>query len=395
MADDDTPGTLALEPLAYHRSVVAQLREHEPEIWQWAASHQTREEHTRETRTLLLRETYRLDPTAHPEVHVDCASVLSLLGLEASVTLYQAADGAMNAALCFIPGEIHLIFHGPVLEKLSRSERLALIGHELAHYRLWSIDNGQYHIADQILDHAMAYSQAASSHGETARVYRLNTELFADRGAAVAARDQHAAIATLVKTMTGLASVDTAAYLRQAAELEGAGTSRGETHPEVFMRAQAVDKWWRRENELDQWIDARIRGPLSLNSLDLLRQHELTALTRGFLTRLISNAAAGSESVTAQVRRFFPDWNGPEQSVDMGSLARDRVDNTVHEYLTALCFDVATSDPDLRDSVLAAGAHLIRGLGGADAYRAALTRDLGLTRQGASKLMATHETTPE
>jgi hypothetical protein len=72
-----------------------------------------------------------------------------------------------------------------VLEKLSRAERVALLGHELA------------------------YPGASPSHVETARISRLTTELYADRGGAVAADSTALAIATLIKTMTGLLNVDT------------------------------------------------------------------------------------------------------------------------------------------------------------------------------------------
>src|SRR6478752_940652 len=111
---DGTPAAAApaLEPLAYHRLIVDHLRANEPEIWAWGSSQRTREEQVQEMRSYLLRETYRLDAAAHPELHEDSASVLAKLGLDAPVTLYQAADGAMNASLCFVPGEIHLLFHG-------------------------------------------------------------------------------------------------------------------------------------------------------------------------------------------------------------------------------------------------------------------------------------------
>ncbi|MES2902546.1 MAG: hydrolase, partial [Pseudomonadota bacterium] len=215
-------------------------------------------------RALLLRQTYRLAPDVHPEIYEDCSAVSTRLAIEAPVTIYQAPDGTMNAALWYVPGEIHLVLHGPVLEKLSRAERVALIGHELAHYKLWSIDNGIYRSATTILDHALAYPGASPSHAETARLYRLTTELYADRGGAVAADSTAPAIDTLIKTMTGLLSVDTASYLRQAAELEpNAPVSEGETHPEIFLRAQALDKWWRSDPDLEPWLDRRLRGPLS------------------------------------------------------------------------------------------------------------------------------------
>jgi hypothetical protein len=276
-----------------------------------------------------------------------------------------------------------------VLEKLSRPERMALIGHELAHYKLWSIEDGAYHTASRILDHALAYSGASPSHIETARIYRLHTELYADRGGAIAAGAHQPAIAVLVKTMTGLAAVDADSYLRQAAELDSNSTaSRGETHPEIFLRAQALDKWRRREEDLERWLASRIRGPMSMASLDLARQHELTALTRAFLARLVSEPATQSEAIAAQVRRYFPDWNGAEAPVDLAALSPERIDDSIRDYLAALIFDIATADLETRDAVLAAGAQLARSFGAADSYRAGLMRDLKLTRKAADKYLA-------
>lgn len=378
-----------LEPLGYHRLVVDQLREDESRIWEWAQSQQARDEHDSEMRSVLLRETYRLEPAAHPEVHEDIAGAMAVLDLDAPLTLYQASDGAMNAALCYIPGEVHLVFYGPVLEKLTRPERIALIGHELAHYRLWSIDGGQFHVATRILDHALAYSGNAPSHVETARVYRLHTELYADRGGAIAADATGPAIATLVKTMTGLNAVDSDAYLRQAAELEGEEkASHRETHPEVFLRALALDKWWRGEAGLDAWIDRRVRGPMALGALDLPRQRELTALTRGFLARLLAKSKVESEAVTSQIRRMFPDWTENETQAEDDAFAPDRIDDSVRNYLAALTFDVAFADPELRDDLLLAGARLAGELGAAATYRAALKRDLRMSRQAIDRLLA-------
>jgi Zn-dependent protease with chaperone function len=229
-----------LRPLAYHHAIVALLQEKEHTVWDWAASQRTQDEQIASVRAAMLRETYRLDPAAHQAIHDTCHQAMAALKIDAPVTLYQAADGAMNAALCYIPGEIHLVFYGAILEKLSGEEMVALMGHELAHYRLWSLEGGAFHVANRILDHALVHADAAPSHFETARLYALSTELFADRGAAVAADSAHPAISTLVKTMTGLTNVDAAAYLKQSAELDAAGgTSQGTSHPEVFLRAQA------------------------------------------------------------------------------------------------------------------------------------------------------------
>jgi len=392
--DGETPKMPALEPLPYHRDIVQYFRDHEPEVWAWSASQAAREDHAHEVRATLLRETYRLDPNGHPEVHADCAAVMKAFGLDAPVTLYQAGDGAMNAALFFIPGEAHLIFHGPVLEKLSREERVALIGHELAHYKLWVVDEGAFHTASHILDHALAYAGASASHMETARLYRLHTELYADRGAAIAAGKPSPAIATLVKTMTGLSSVDADAYLRQAAELDAEGEiSKGVTHPEIFMRAQALHKWWGGEPLVDEWIASRVQGKLSMQGLDLRRQQELTRITRGFLARLLNEPAVNSEAAIGMAQRYFPDWNS-ETPIDAGALGPDRVDASVHDYLFALSFDVAMADPEVKDEILRAGAAIARAMNAEEPYRAALSRDLRLQKRVVTKLLGTAGTVP-
>lgn len=386
---DESPTVLNLEPLAYHRLVVDYLRQEEPEIWAWGCSQHTRDEQVAEVRSYLLRETYRLDASAHPEINADAAAALAMLEIDAPVSLYQAADGTMNAALCYLPGEIHLMFHGPVLEKLSREERIALLGHELAHYRLWSIENGAYYAASTIFDHALAYPGAAPSHIETARVFRLYTELYADRGAAVVAGAPGPAISTLVKTMTGLTTIDAAAYLRQAAEAEkDARASQGETHPEIFLRAQALDKWWRGESDLEPWIEKRVRGPLSVAALDVERQREATAITRGFLTRLATDPAADAESAGNLIRRYFPDWASGEASVEDAMLNPERLDGSFRDYLVSLSLDLAMADPDGRDALLTAGARLAAVYDGADAFKAALKRDLKFTKAAIDRIFA-------
>ena len=101
-------------------------------------------------------------------------------------------------------------------------------------------EDGAFFNASRILDHTLSYPDATPSHRETARLLSLHTELYADRGSAIAAGDIAPAISVLVKTMTGLSAVDLAAYLRQAEELEASNAkSMGNSHPEAFLRARA------------------------------------------------------------------------------------------------------------------------------------------------------------
>lgn len=337
----------------------------------------------------MLRQTYRLERQSYPTVFDACDRAMQALSIDAPVTLYQASDGTMNASLCYIPGEVHLIFYGPILEKLSADELLALMGHELAHYRLWSEDEGSYFNASRILDHALSHHDATPSHRETARLLSLNTELYADRGAALAANAVSPAISVLVKTMTGLTTVDPAAYLRQAEELEASATkSAGLSHPETFLRARALDLWWRGDHMLEDWLAERLDGPLSIESLDLVRQEELTGLTRGFFARFLRDVPDPGDALLTQVRRYFPDFQTNDEPLDYAVIGSGCIDDPTRGYFISLMFDCAMADPDARDTVMLAAAKASTEIGASELLKQALRRDLKWTKAATDRLMA-------
>jgi hypothetical protein len=377
-----------LAPLQFHQQLVEYFQKKETAVWSWAQSEAMRKSNADELRDSMLRLTYRMEPEGHPNIYKNCHAAMAKLNIEAPITLYQAADTAMNAALCFIPGEIHLIFYGPILERLGPDELLALMGHELAHYVLWMAEEGKFYTARRILDLALSYDGSAPSHRETARLMNLYTELFADRGAALVVDAVGPAIAVLVKTMTGISTVDPAAYLRQARELDAvAEKSEGHSHPEVFLRAQALDRWWQQEEQLQHWIDGRLRGPISIESLDLLRQQELTEVTRAFLLRLSREIGVHSDPVQTQIKRLFPNMRDDATVLDLDLIARDKIDDPTRGYFIALIFDCAMADPDIRDEVMLAGAKIAKSMGADELFVAALKRDLKWTKQASDRLM--------
>ena len=154
-----------LTPLDYHLAVIDHLRTHEPEVWRWAAARTSHAEQRESLRTALLRNTYRVDQAAHPEIHATLDLARQRLGLNVEVpaTLYQSAGTEMNASLVFVPGEVHLIVQGDILARLSEQELLAVFGHELAHYVLWSQEEGAFLHAERILSDASAAPGAAAS----------------------------------------------------------------------------------------------------------------------------------------------------------------------------------------------------------------------------------------
>lgn len=377
-----------LFPHSYHDAVVNYLKKSEPTVWAWASSLGVLEEHTRDLRELLLRETYRLTPESHAGAYAACRLVMQRLGISAPCTLYQAGDGAMNASLYYMPGEVHVVLHGAVLERLNEQELIALLGHELSHYQLWSEHNGDFHTAERILKHTLADPSAAASHYETSRLYDLYTEMYADRGAAVAAGSVLPAISALVKVHTGLNSVDPVAYLQQAEELENAdkGISKGLSHPESYLRAQALDKWWRNDDMLSSWLRKRLQGPLSMDRLDLSDQVEITALTRKFIARFLQQEFLQSERVLTQVRGYFPDWSSNEAIALAEEFGSERIDDGVREYLNYVMLDLVLADAEIREPALLEAAKAARGMGSLDSFLVALKKDAGMHKRDLDKL---------
>ena len=63
----ETPGPL-LRPLPYHSELRDYLKQHERELWHWFASAKAKADYTENLRLELLKTTYRLDTTSHPDL---------------------------------------------------------------------------------------------------------------------------------------------------------------------------------------------------------------------------------------------------------------------------------------------------------------------------------------
>lgn len=377
------PDCSTLSPLGYHVKVVEYLRNHEPEIWRWASNRTTYAQQLDSLRAALLRDTYRIDAVAHKEVHESLSLAMARLGIDATATLYQSPGQDMNASLIYVPGEVHIILQGPLLDRLTGEELLAVFGHELSHYLLWSRDGAQFLVADRILNDAVSSMSATASHRETYRRYVLNTELFADRGGAIAAGAVAPAVSALVKVQTGIAKVDAAAYLRQALEIETheAGASEAHSHPETFIRARALALWWEGTLELDTWISNRLHGRMSLERLDLPGQMQMHVLTRGFLARYLVGTSLQNDSVLAQLRMMFPDWRDDEPAIELDTFGPAAADDGVRNYLNALMMDIALADPDQQEAALLRAGQLAQTLGSFDALQLNLRRDAGFGKR--------------
>jgi hypothetical protein len=381
--------TTPLDPLPYQREIVEYLRETEQELWSWASSAEARGAFAEETRTELLKANYRLDADGHPELAARSTVVAQRLGITTPVTLYHATGGiGLNAMLCHLPGEAHIVFTGPILATLKGVELDAVLAHELAHFRLWEMDRGDFLVADRLLAAAANDSRAAPSHAQTARRFRLYTEIFADRGSLKGCEQLEAAVAALVKTETGFPDVSAASYLRQADEIfsrENAAT-RGLDHPETFIRARALRLWAEQDSSLEDWLTATIEGPAGLDELDLPGQRRVSQLTRRFLAALLQPRWFQTASALAHARAFFPDFVPAPTSDDSLAKALRSRGSATREYLCYLLLDFAVVDTVLEDVPLAAALEWSERLEIGEEFEKLALKELSVSKRQLNKL---------
>ena len=380
------PSPRALQPLPYLLAMRDFLKTEEPELWHWFSSNQVRAEHAEAVRLDLLKSTYRLEPGTHPQLYDAAAEVLTKLALQAPVTLYQAQSSAgLNAGLAFLPGEVHVILVGPVLNTLSPGELRAMLGHELAHFLLLNEGGGEFLVVSEVLRALSNDAAAHPCHLESSRLFSLYTEIFADRGAFGVTGDALVCVATLVKLETGLTEVSAADYLRQAEEIFRLGSVRANqlTHPEPYIRARALQLFADRGEESTGEIEHLIRGPLALDRLDLLAQQRVAALTRRLLDSLLAPGWFRTEAVLAHANLFFHDYTPGAAAADEAALVKEigEADPALQDYFSAVVLDFVAVASDLEEAPLAAALVLSRRLGLEQRFAALAGRELGLTKK--------------
>jgi len=373
-------------PLPYHGKIRDYLKRDEPELWKWFSSNQVRQEHAEAVRLDLLKSTYRLEAATQPHLYGLAEEVMGKLQFKVPVTFYQAqSGGGLNAALAFLPGEAHIILVGSILKNLSAEELKGMLGHELAHFLLFNGWDGELLIVSEILQALSNDSSAHACHVESARLFGLYSEIFADRGALAVTEDTLVAVAALVKVNTGLLEVDAQSYLRQAEEIfsKSAVKANQLTHPEPYIRARALKLFADQGESANQEIERLIEGPAALNQIDLLGQQKIASNTRRLLEVFLVPPWFRTEPVLAHARVFFSEFAPEGDGQPEGTLAEEikTADPTLQDYYCYVLLDFVASDRDLEEVPLAAAVVLCENLGLARRFAQIATRELGITKK--------------
>ncbi len=353
--------------------------------WEFFAAARTREEQLVSFQTELLKNTYQFRRETDTALYEKIDLAREKLGLGTlPVTAYQAQqanDPELNASIVYLHQEAHIVFSGPILARLNETELLAVIAHELTHVRLYTLPDGDLEVADRIITAIANNYNSDPPYYQTARLFKLYTEIFCDRGAYAVLGDTGPMITSLVKIATGLSEVNAESYSRQADAVYSAepGTqSVMPTHPENFIRTRALRLWHEQqgvagaapgeavapapgEGTAEEAISRMIEGKPELDRLDLFTQRELNDLTKLFLQEYLRPKWFQSTLVMGLAREYFPidkrarpDLSGAGQG--LAEAERERLIDTItgahssiRDYFAYVLLDFVLADPSLEE----------------------------------------------
>jgi len=342
-----------LSIMNYHLVSTNYFQQHQ-QLWQFFASHTHKEEQLKEFKTDLLKNTYKFDETTEAELYKKVNVAKEKLNLSIPVVLYQAQNvDEMNATIVYLNSEAHIVFSGKLIQHLTDDEMLAIISHELSHVQLYTQMNNNVEVADRIITAIANHQGSTPAHYETARLFKLYTEIFCDRGAYAVTGNYTPIISSLVKISTGLQTVNAESYIKQAEEIFAADSTTktsGISHPENFIRARAIWLWHTKGHEAETIITQMIEGNTNLEELDLFRQQKTALITEQVIQLVLHPHWMQTPQTIALAKQYFGNLQLNVES-DKGNLLSqiENLHNSLHDYLAYVLYDFATADKTLED----------------------------------------------
>lgn len=373
-----------LNALPYHTRLRDYFRK-QKKTWDWFANASAKEEDWRNFKTNLLKNAYRMQPDAEADLHQKLELVKSKLGIEIPVTLYQLQNTTeLNAFISYQPGEAHLVFSGPVLKLLQGDEITALLAHELSHIKLYLLEDGDYEVASRIITAIGNDTRSDDVYLESARYFRLYTEIFCDRGALLVAGSEETAQTSLIKMHTGLEKVSAANYLQQAKEIlqtQAETKSDLETHPENFIRVLAVHLWNTNPLTANEEIAKLIEQHFDMDNLDVFHQQQLAELTKTVLHQLVKPKWMKTDATLALCKQYFNAFNPAQEVALPEEWQAELFKVNVKEYFSYVLLDVALADTTMEDVPLGHAFELSEQLGIKDTFNTIVKKEKKLTEK--------------
>ncbi len=352
------------KPLPYHDAVRDLLKKNDANVWNWFGQQQNSAAAQEAVKFELLKSTYRLSPQSHPAYYAAAADGAEKLGISAPITLYQAqADTLLNAYIALGGDEIHIVLSGDIDGSLSDIELRALLGHELGHHLLRTLDDGEHLRAWEVLRATCLETAVHPAFMHTFRKLSLYTEIYCDQVALNVVKNLDAVVSTLVKMVTGIKKVAPDEFLKQADEIlvrsKSKVVSEGITHPEAYIRAAAAQLFHKQSPQYSTKLTGWIEGPWNTANLDLLQQRDLSQATRELIRQVLQPSSIRSDLLLSHARLYFDDFTREECGTStsenlLKKLISDKLSTeSLVNYFCYVLLDFATADRDLDEVPLA------------------------------------------
>jgi len=344
-----------MQSIPYHQKVKDHFKS-QTKTWEYFFSSKNKDGQLEAFKQELLKNTYKFHPGTDAFIYDKINIAKEKLSLQQlPVTVYQAQyTDELNASIVYLNAEAHIVFSGAIIKLLNDEELLAVLAHELTHIKLYAMLEGDLEVADRIITSIANNYNSEAAYYETARIFRLYTEIFCDRGAYTVLNSIDPIISSLVKISTGLEQVNAQGYLKQADEIFAAEadiTTAGISHPENFIRAKAIDLWHQKGEAATDEIARLIEGLSNLDHLDIFKQQQLSELTLQFLQLFLKPKWIQTATVLSQAKQYFSAFTLDEKALLNPDFTNSiqAAHSSVKDYLGYVLFDFVMIDASLEE----------------------------------------------
>jgi hypothetical protein len=345
-------------PLPYHLKVCQHFMNRE-KTWQFFKDGAHKTEQLEELKTQLLTNSYQYERGSAPELFSKIDIALEKLGIQdIEVQAYQMLNTAdYNASVIFSDKICHLLFSGDIIKLCSADELQAVIGHELTHIKFFTTHFGQFEISDRIISAIANNFDSAGAYVETARLFKLYTEIFCDRGAYQVLGNIEPVITTLVKVSTGIKEIDYERYMQQVEEIFNLKVdlkSQQYTHPETYIRAKALLLWHTNGEAADGQIQEIVAGKRDLEHLDVFGQEDMEQFTTKIIS-LVLKPNWMKTTLTISLAKQYQSEASINSNLLLTTDIVEEIENSAESlkiYLSYLLYDFCKADIEIETEAL-------------------------------------------